>query len=170
MPRRSIVALGTESFFARPQETRTKLLQDIRRILMNEIYDMVDLDGDNRIKSNEVRQILGAMGREPNNEEIMDFLKIADKDNSGLVDKLQFMEAMEKIYSIPIEGVEEVKQSFAFFDPEETGKISTEKLKKILLAQDDFSEEDVEKIIKLADPDEIGYIDYDNFVDVWKFQ
>ena len=102
MPRRSIVALGTESFFARPQETRTKLLQDNRRILMNEIYDMVDLDGDNRIKSNEVRQILGAMGREPNNEEIMDFLKIADKDNSGLVDKLQFMEAMEKIYSIPI--------------------------------------------------------------------
>ena len=77
---------------------------------------------------------------------------------------------MEKIYSISIECVEEVKQSFAFFDHEETGKISTEKLKKILLAQDDFSEEDVEKIIKLADPDSIGFIDYDNFVEVWKFQ
>jgi len=170
MPRRSIVAQGTESFFPRPTETRTKLIQDNRRILMNEIYEMVDLDGDNRIKSNEVRQILGAMGREPSNEEIMNFLKIADKDNSGLVDKLQFMEAMENIYSIPADGVDEVKQSFSFFDPEETGKISTKDLKNILMAQDDYTEEDVQKVITLADPDEIGIIDYDNFIDVWKFQ
>ena len=28
----------------------------------------------------------------------------------------------------------------------------------------------VDNIIKIADPDEVGYIDFENFVDTWKFQ
>ena len=169
MPRKSIFALTiTES--PRGNQTKSQIIQDNRKILINELFDMWDLDGDNRVKSNEVRQMLSAMGREVTNEEIMDFLKIADKDNSGLVDKIQFMEAIEKIYSLPNDGVEEVKNAFSLFDPTESGKITTQAFKDILLAQDEFSEEDVENIIKIADPDEVGYIDYENFVDTWKFQ
>ena len=169
MPRKSIFALTvTES--PRGNETKTKVIQDNRKVLINELFDMWDLDGDSRVKSNEVRQMLSAMGREATNEEIMDFLKIADRNNSGLVDKIQFMEAMEKIYSLPNDGVEEVKNAFSFFDPNETGKISTEELKNILRKENDFSEEDIENIIKVADPDDCGLVDFENFVDTWKFQ
>ena len=80
------------------------------------------------------------------------------------------MEAMEKIYSLPNDGVEEVKNAFSFFDPNETGKISTEELKNILRKENDFSDEDIENIIKVADPDDCGLVDFENFVDTWKFQ
>ena len=168
MPRKSIIALtATES--PRGNETKTKIIQDNRKVLINELFDMWDLDGDSRVKSNEVRQMLNAMGREVSNEEIMNFLKIADKNNSGLIDKIQFMEAMEKIFSLPNDGVEEVKNAFYFFDPDETGKISTGDFKKILLKQN-FSEDDVNNIIKVADPDDSGFVDFESFVDTWKFQ
>ena len=150
-------------------QEKKNTIQENRMKLINEIFDMWDLDGDSRVKSNEVRQMLNAMGREVSNEEIMDFLKIADRNNSGLIDKIQFMEAMEKIYSLPNDGVEEVKNAFYFFDPNETGKISTTEFKKILLKQD-FSEDDVENIIKVADPDDTGFVDFESFVDTWKFQ
>ena len=168
MPRKTVVAL-TSKEEPRANETKTKIIQDNRKVLINELFDMWDLDGDNRVKSNEVRQMLNAMGREVSNEEIMNFLKIADKNNSGLIDKIQFMEAMEKIFSLPNDGVEEVKNAFYFFDPDETGKISTGDFKKILLKQN-FSEEDVNNIIKVADPDDSGFVDFESFVDTWKFQ
>ena len=168
MPRKSIIAL-TSIESPRANETKTKVIQDNRKVLINELFDMWDLDGDNRVKTVEVRKMLNAMGREVSNEEMMDFLKIADKNNSGLIDKIQFMEAMEKIFSLPNDGVEEVKNAFYFFDPDETGKISTGDFKKILLKQN-FSEDDVNNIIKVADPDDSGFVDFENFVDTWKFQ
>ena len=167
MPRKSIVASSVNELF-RIQEPKNNI-QENRKKIINEIFDMWDLDGDNRVKTVEVRKMLNAMGREVSNEEMMDFLKIADKNNSGLIDKIQFMEAMEKIFSLPNDGVEEVKNAFYFFDPNETGKISTTEFKKILLKQD-FSEDDVENIIKVADPDDTGFIDVESFVDTWKFQ
>ena len=169
MPRKSIFALTlTES--PRGIQTKSQIFQDNRKILINELFDMWDLDGDNRVKSNEVRPMLSAMGREVTNEEIMDFLKIADRENSGLVDKIQFMEAIEKIYSLPNDAVDEVKNAFSLFDPNETGKITTKAFKDILLQYGDFNQDNVDSIIKIADPDEVGYIDFENFVDTWKFQ
>ena len=169
MPRKSIFALTlTES--PRGSQTKSQIIQDNRKILINELFDMWDLDGDNRVKSNEVRQMLSAMGREVTNEEIMDFLKIADRENSGLVDKIQFMEAIEKIYSLPNDAVEEVKNAFSLFDHNETGKMTTKSFKDILLQYGDFNPDNIDNIIKIADPDEVGYIDYENFVDTWKFQ
>ena len=168
MPRKSIISINSIKRHI-ANETKTKVIQDNRKVLINELFDMWDLDGDNRVKTVEVRKMLNAMGREVSNEEMMDFLKIADKNNSGLIDKIQFMEAMEKIFSLPNDGVEEVKNAFYFFDPNETGKISTTEFKKILLKQD-FSEDDVENIIKVADPDDTGFVDFESFVDTWKFQ
>ena len=169
MPSKYIFALTvTES--PRGNETKTKVIQDNRKVLINELFDMWDLDGDSKIKSNEVRQMLSAMGREATNEEIMDFLKIADKENSGLVDKIQFMKKKKKIYSLPNDAVEEVKNAFSLFDPNETGKMTTKAFKDILLQYGDFNQDNIDNIIKIADPDEVGYIDFENFVDTWKFQ
>ena len=78
MPRKSIIAL-TSIESPRANETKTKVIQDNRKVLINELFDMWDLDGDNRVKTVEVRKMLNAMGREVSNEEMMDFLKIADK-------------------------------------------------------------------------------------------
>lgn len=67
MPRKSIFALTlTES--PRGSQTKSQIIQDNRKILINELFDMWDLDGDNRVKTVEVRKMLNAMGREVSNE------------------------------------------------------------------------------------------------------
>ena len=94
MPRKSIVASSVNELF-RVQESKNNI-QENRRKLINEIFDMWDLDGDNKIKSNEVRPILCAMGREPTHDNIMDFLFLADKDNTGIINKEDFMRALDE--------------------------------------------------------------------------
>jgi len=51
------------------------------------------------------------MGREASNEEIMIFLKIADKNNSGSIDN-----ALKDTFSINEEGKNEVCDSFKILD------------------------------------------------------
>ena len=73
MPRKSIVA-STSPELIRFQEKKNKI-QENRMKLINEIFDMWDLDGDNKVKSNEIRPILCAMGREPTHDILVLLIK-----------------------------------------------------------------------------------------------
>ncbi len=169
MPRKSIVASSINELF-RVQESKNNI-QENRRKLINEIFDMWDLDGDNKIKSNELRKILCAMGREPTHDNIMDFLFIADKDNTGIINKEDFMKALDEVFSLPEDAVDQAIDAFKFFDIDNSGKINQNVLKDILLKfVDGYSEKDVQDIFKLINFDMDGNFDYEEFITIWKFQ
>ena len=166
MPRRAIVKI------VNPEKSKNEY-QEQRQKLAEEIFDMWDVDGDNMVGANEIRQILKSMGREASNEEIMSFLKIADKNNSGSIEKNNFMKALEETFSINEEGKNEVCNSFKIFDVREDGKISINNLKNILLKygkENEFNENDINEIIQIADPDKTGFVNYQEFIENWKFQ
>ena len=166
MPRRAIVKI------VNPEKSKNEY-QEQRQKLAEEIFDMWDVDGDNMVGANEIRQILQSMGREASNEEIMNFLKIADKNNSGSIEKNNFMKALEETFSISEEGKNEVCDSFQVFDVREDGKISVNNLKNILLKygkENEFNENDINEIIQIADPDKTGFVNYQEFIENWKFQ
>ena len=166
MPRRAIVKI------VNPEKSKNEY-QEQRQKLAEEIFDMWDVDGDNMVGANEIRQILQSMGREASNEEIMSFLKIADKNNSGSIEKNNFMKALEDTFSISEEGKNEVCDSFKIFDVREDGKISVNNLKNILLKygkENEFNENDINEIIQIADPDKTGFVNYQEFIENWKFQ
>ena len=96
MPRKGVVS-QTKNL---EKENKNLDYQEQRKKLADEIFDMWDVDGDNMVGANEIRQILKSMGREASNEEIMSFLKIADKNNSGSIEKNNFMKALEETFSI----------------------------------------------------------------------
>ena len=169
MPRKSIVA-STSPELKRFQEKKNTI-QENRMKLINEIFDMWDLDGDNKIKSNEVRPILCAMGREPTHDNIMDFLFLADKDNTGIINKEDFMKALDEVFSLPEDAVDQAIDAFKFFDIDNSGKINQNVLKDILLKfVDGYSEKDVQDIFKLINFDMDGNFDYEEFITIWKFQ
>ena len=169
MPRKSIVA-STSPELIRFQEKKNTI-QENRMKLINEIFDMWDLDGDNKVKSNEIRPILCAMGREPTHDNIMDFLFIADKDNTGIINKEDFMKALDEVFSLPEDAVDQAIDAFKFFDIDNSGKINQNVLKDILLKfVDGYSEKDVQNIFKLINFDMDGNFDYEEFITIWKFQ
>ena len=168
MPRKSIVASSAPELL-KFMEIKKPNLQDNRLKLINEIFDMWDLDGDNKIKANQGRQILIAMGREPTNENILNFLQIADPDNTGVIEKDNFMNALFNVYSIPDEDVDKVIDAFSFFDKKNNGKINENDLTNIL-ENNDFDKNDISRVLRLIQPDALGNFDYDDFVRNWKFQ
>ena len=166
MPRRAIVKI------VNPEKSKNEY-QEQRQKLAEEIFDMWDVDGDNMVGANEIRQILQSMGREASNEEIMSFLKIADKNNSGSIEKNNFMKALEETFSISEEGKNEICNSFKIFDVRDDGKISINNLKNILSKygqENQFNENDINEIIQLIDPDKTGFVNYQEFIENWKFQ
>ena len=161
---------STSPELIRFQEKKNKI-QENRMKLINEIFDMWDLDGDNKVKSNEIRPILCAMGREPTHDNIMDFLFIADKDNTGIINKEDFMKALDEVFSLPEDAVDQAIDAFKFFDIDNSGKINQNVLKDILLKfVDGYSEKDVQNIFKLINFDMDGNFDYEEFITIWKFQ
>ena len=166
MPRRAIVKI------VNPEKSKNEY-QEQRQKLAEEIFDMWDVDGDNMVGANEIRQILQSMGREASNEEIMSFLKIADKNNSGSIEKNNFMKALEDTFSISEEGKNEVCDSFKIFDVRNDGKISISNLKNILSKygeENQFNENDINEIIQIVDPEKTGFVNYQEFIENWKFQ
>ena len=146
-------------------------IQEERLKLINKIFDMFDLDGDSKIKSNEIRGILSAMGREPTHDNIMDFLFIADNNNTGIIDKENFMKALDEVYSLPEDAVDQAIEAFKFFDVKKNGKINIQVLKDILLKYvDGYSQDDVHNIFQLINFDNNGDFNYEEFIDIWKFQ
>ena len=129
--RRSIVAMTIPLDVQQEEEGKPKV-QESREKLINDIYDMYDLDRDGKIKSSEVRELLYSMGREPTNEDVMEFLKIADPENTGVISKEQFMDALKELYSVPDIDCDDVEEAFTVFDTDNDGKITFKDFKNIL--------------------------------------
>ena len=168
--RRSIVAMTIPLDIQQEEEGKPKV-QESREKLINDIFDMYDLDRDGKIKSSEVRELLYSMGREPTNEDVMEFLKIADPENTGNISKEQFMDALKELYSVPDIDCDDVVEAFTVFDTDNDGKITFKDFKNILERYGtDLTSEEINSILSIITLDKDKLLDYEDFVKAWKFQ
>ena len=146
-------------------------LQDERRKLMKEILDLYDPQNEGFVKSEDTPKILQAMGRTLEENEVQNFLKSADPENTGKISKENFLTTMETIFSLNNDGVNELLDAFKVFDVNNTGKISVKNFKKVLVdVGKNFSEAEADDIIKYINVDKDGNINIEEFIQVWKFQ
>ena len=146
-------------------------MQEERMQMINEVFDNFDKDKGGYIDSRELASVLRALGRGKDQKEIDEFMEKVDKNKNGRIERQEFMDAMNEMYSVPQTTVEEVVEAFKIFDKDNSGKISLDEMKTILLKfTDDFNEEEVEEIFHLIDTDNSGEISYAEFAEVWKFQ
>jgi len=145
-------------------------IQEKKEKLINDIFNMYDIENSGKINSGDVRSLLLNMGYQPSNEDIIEFLRLADKTNTGFVSKENFIKALHEKYTIPKNQLEEIKEAFKTFDKDKDGKITFKEFRNILKQfGENINDEEIDKIFKFIDADNNGLIDFDDFVENWKF-
>ena len=145
-------------------------IQEKKEKLINDIFNMYDIENSGKINSGDVRSLLLNMGYNPSNEDIIEFLKLADKTNTGVVSKENFIKALHEKYTIPQNHLEEIKEAFKIFDMDNDGKITFKDFRNILNHfGENINDDEIDKIFKFIDADNNGLIDFNDFVENWKF-
>ena len=98
-----------------------------------------------------------------NEKQIQDLFKNIDVDKNGKIDYTEFLAAtLQKQNYLKIERLYE---AFCLFDKDNSGKITKDELMKVLKV-DKNQEKEIEKIIKEADKDGDGVINYKEFLEL----
>ena len=146
-------------------------IQDERRRLMSEIFDLYDIEHTGYVDIKESLKMLSAIGRKLEPEDENEFLSIADPRKDGRVSKQNFLEGVESMYTIPDDYIPEIQDAFNFFDKDKDGKISCKEFKSMLVKlSKEYQDKDVDELFKVLDLDLDGYIKIDEFIELWKFQ
>ena len=146
-------------------------IQEERKQLISEVFDMFDKDQNGTIQASELHSVLESLGRNSNDDDVNQFLTKLDVDENGVISKDEFMAAVNEIYSFPQSTVDEVVQAFQIFDINGSGKITVDEMKTILLKfTNEFTERDVASIFELIDVDQDGKVSYAEFAEIWKYQ
>ena len=146
-------------------------IQEERRKLMDEVFDLYDSENLGYVSSKDALKILASMGRQIEPDEEMDFLAIVDPRNEGRVTKENFLTGVETMYTIPQSFIPEIEEAFRVFDTDNDGKIPCKEFKKMLVTlSGEYQDQDVDELYKICDLDPDGYITINEFINNWKFQ
>ena len=150
---------------------KAKNIQEERRNLMSSIFDLYDIEKTGYLEIEDALKMLTAIGRKLEPEDENEFLTLADPRKEGRVSKQNFLEGVESMYTIPDDYIPEIREAFNFFDRDNDGKISCKEFKNLLVKlSKEYQDKDVDELFKVVDLDLDGYINIDEFINIWKFQ
>ncbi|GLT31588.1 hypothetical protein SLA2020_517100 [Shorea laevis] len=128
---------------------------------LKEMFKMIDTDNSGQITFEELKEGLKRFGADLNETEFYDLMQAADVDKSGTIDYEEFVAAT--LHLNKVEREEHLFAAFSYFDKDGSGYITQDELQQ---ACKEFGIEDVqlEEMIRDADQDNDGRIDYNEFV------
>jgi calmodulin len=129
-----------------------------------EAFSLFDKNGDGTVTTKELLTVMRALGRNPTQEELADMLNGVDADGNGTIDFPEFLSLMASKIS-DVDPEDEILSAFKVFDKDGNGFISAAELRHIMkkLGQK-FTDEELDEMIRGADIDGDGQIDYQEFV------
>lgn len=137
-------------------------------------FAMFDKNGDGTIASKTLVTVMRCLGFNPTEDEIEDMINEVDVDGNGVIDFIEFLQMMNKVWS----GVDEtIRAAFELFDNDGSGAINMEEFKDAIMDQDqDMTDEDeapitadeVTTIITGVDVDGDGQVNLEEFVNMLK--
>ncbi|KAK6139765.1 hypothetical protein DH2020_018263 [Rehmannia glutinosa] len=125
------------------------------------MFETIDTDNSGYITFEELKAGLKRFGANLNESEIHDLMKAADGDDSGTIDYGEFIAAT--LHPNKIEKDGNLFKAFSYFDKDKSGYITQDELQR---ACEEFGMEssDLEEMIREADQNNDGRIDYNEFV------
>ncbi len=127
-------------------------------------FELFDKDNDGWITATELSQVMRSLNQEPSNREIEEMIAEVDIDGNGRIDFEEFVILMNK-RGKESDAEEEIINAFRVFDKDGNGLIGSSELRHIMTTLGDkLTEDEVEMMIREADVDGDGYINYEEFV------
>ncbi|XP_040583260.1 calmodulin-A [Lepeophtheirus salmonis] len=135
--------------------------EEISRFL--EAFNLYDDDSDGVITTSQLGKILHYLGQNPTEAELQDLYLSMDTDGSGTIDLPEFIQSMAKRLARN-NFEDEITEAFKVFDKDGNGLISSNELKCVMSNIGEILKDDeVEALIKEADVDGDGSINYAEF-------
>ncbi|XP_048375112.1 calmodulin-like protein 6 [Sphaerodactylus townsendi] len=129
------------------------------------IFEMFDEEGNGLVKTDELERLMSLIGINPTKRELSTMAKDADKDGKGTFNCDAFLVLMGIYHEKAKNQDEELRAAFKVFDKEHKGYIEWDTLKYVLMnAGEPLNEQEAELMMKEADKDGDGTIDYEEFV------
>jgi calmodulin len=124
----------------------------------------LDKDGDGTITTKELGTVMRSLGQNPTEAELADMINEVDTDGNGTIDFPEFLTMMARKMK-DTDSEEEILEAFKVFDKDGNGFISAAELRHIMTnLGEKLSDEEVDEMIREADIDGDGQINYEEFV------
>jgi len=131
-----------------------------------EAFSLFDKDGDGTITTKELGTVMRSLGQNPTEAELQDMVNEVDADGNGTIDFPEFLTMMARKMK-DTDSEEEIKEAFKVFDKDGNGFISAAELRHVMTnLGEKLSDNEVDEMIREADVDGDGQINYDEFVKV----
>ncbi|CAH0563823.1 unnamed protein product [Brassicogethes aeneus] len=131
-----------------------------------EAFMLFDKDEDGQITMAELGVVMRSLGQRPTETELRDMLNEVDQDGNGTIEFNEFLQMMSKKMK-DADGEEELKEAFRVFDKNNDGLISSIELRHVMTSLGErLTEEEVDDMIKEADLDGDGQVNYEEFVSI----
>ncbi|XP_051157313.1 calmodulin-beta-like isoform X3 [Leptopilina boulardi] len=131
-----------------------------------EAFMLFDKDEDGTITMAELGVVMRSLGQRPSETELRDMVNEVDQDGNGTIEFNEFLQMMSKKMK-GADGEDELREAFRVFDKNNDGSISSMELRHVMTnLGEKLSEEEVDDMIKEADLDGDGMVNYEEFVTI----
>ncbi|XP_077987619.1 neo-calmodulin-like [Glandiceps talaboti] len=129
-----------------------------------EAFSMFDKNGDGKITTGELGTVMRSLGLNPTDEELDDMINEIDADGNGTVEFPEFISMMVKKRSHS-DPETDLREAFKVFDRDGNGYISASELRYVMMnLGEKLSDDEVDEMIREADIDGDGQVNYQEFV------
>ncbi|XP_019180326.1 PREDICTED: calmodulin-like protein 8 [Ipomoea nil] len=129
-----------------------------------EAFSLFDKDGDGSITVEELATVIRSLDKNPTEEELQEMMNDVDTGSNGAIEFKEFLNALSKRME-DTDSEEELKEAFKVFDKDQNGYISANELRNVMInLGEKLTEEEAEQMIREADLDGDGQVNYDDFV------
>lgn len=128
-------------------------------------FQMFDKNGDGAIDTKELGIVMKECNQHPTDEELRDMINDADCNGNGTIEFPEFLEMMAKKQAEGEDESAELIAAFKVFDKDSNGTISPEELRQVMSSLgEQMTDEEIDEMIKAADTDGDGQVNYEEFV------
>ncbi len=123
-------------------------------------------DNDQTISSDELKEVMEAMGKTPTDAEVEELIQKVDTSGNGRIEFGEFVEMMAD-YSLSdtVHNSEMLMDLFKSFDADNSGFVNKDELRQAMESfGEKMSPEEIEEMIQIADFNGDGLMDYAEFV------
>ncbi|XP_019500082.1 PREDICTED: calmodulin-like [Hipposideros armiger] len=126
-------------------------------------FTRFDKNGDGTISVQELGDVMRTLGQNPSEAELKDIIARVDTDGDGAISFEEFLAAMVKRMK-SMGGDHDMREVFQAFDLDGDGHITVDELKQAMAqVGEKLSQKELEAMIREADVDQDGKVNYEEF-------